>query len=459
TLSSLRVIADHIRACAFLIVDDVMPSNEGRGYVLRRIIRRAIRHGYRLGIRDVFFYKLVAPLVEVMGEAYPELAKIQRQVEHVLEKEEQRFSETLEQGMKILESAVTKMTGRIISGDVAFLLYDTYGFPLDLTADFARENNLSVDHAQFDIAMNAQRELARGASNFNVAYDYKIDHNSQTEFTGYHSLTHKSKIIDLYVEGQSIDLLQINDEAVIILNETPFYGESGGQIGDSGLIEVDGGVFEVMDTQKQAGTLFLHQGKVISGEIKTGQACRAIVNATPRKATELNHSATHLLHAALRHVLGQHVNQKGSLVNSQTLRFDFSHLEPMTVEQINQAEVLVNQHIRLNHLVSAEVMPKDAAMLAGAMALFGEKYGDEVRVLKMGQFSTELCGGTHVERTGEIGFFKILSETGIASGVRRVEAVTGQAAQNWVQQSNQTLNHVAQLLKSSPNTVEVKAQQ
>ena len=459
TLSSLRVIADHIRACAFLIVDDVMPSNEGRGYVLRRIIRRAIRHGYRLGIRDVFFYKLVAPLVEVMGEAYPELAKIQRQVEHVLEKEEQRFSETLEQGMKILESAVTKMKGHIISGDVAFLLYDTYGFPLDLTADFARENNLSVDHAQFDIAMNAQRELARGANNFNVAYDYKIDHNSQTEFTGYHSLTHKSKVIDLYVEGQSVALVQMNDEAVIILDKTPFYGESGGQIGDSGLIEVNGGIFKVIDTQKQAGTLFLHQGKVISGEIKTGQACRAIVNADPRKATELNHSATHLLHAALRHVLGQHVSQKGSLVNAQVLRFDFLHLEPMTVKQINQVEALVNQNIRLNHLVSAQVMPKDAAMLAGAMALFGEKYGDEVRVLKMGSFSTELCGGTHVERTGDIGFFKILSETGIASGVRRVEAVTGKAAQDWVQKSHQTLNHVAQLLKSSPNQVAVKAQQ
>ena len=459
TLSSLRVIADHIRSCAFLIVDDVMPSNEGRGYVLRRIIRRAIRHGYRLDIHDIFFYKLVTPLVSVMGEAYPELKNAQAQIERILKKEEQRFSETLEQGMKILEAHVSKMSGQVISGDVAFLLYDTYGFPLDLTADFARENNLTVDHAQFDVAMNAQRELARGASHFNVNYEYKIDHNSQTEFTGYQSLVQTGKIIDAFVEGNSTELLQVNDEAVLILDKTPFYGESGGQIGDTGIIEVDGGVFEVTDTQKQAGMLFLHHGKVKSGEIQIGHICQARVDANPRKATELNHSTTHLLHTALRDVLGDHVTQKGSLVNAHNLRFDFSHFEPMTRAQIKTIEILVNQQIRLNHHVQAEVMSKELALKAGAMALFGEKYGDEVRVLTMGDFSTELCGGTHVERTGEIGICKIISETGIASGVRRLEAVTGKIALEWIQKNEQTLTDVSQILKSSPDKAEIKIQQ
>ncbi len=459
SLSSLRVIADHIRSCAFLIVDDVMPSNEGRGYVLRRIIRRAIRHGYRLGIRDIFFYKLVAPLVDEMGTAYPELTKAQAQVKRILKKEEQRFAETLEQGMKVLEACVAKMQDSVIPGETAFLLYDTYGFPLDLTADFARENNLTVDHAAFEIAMNLQRERARGASNFNVAYDHEIDHDSQTKFTGYQSLKDDAHIIGLFAQGESVDELQENQTGVLLLDKTPFYGESGGQVGDNGLIEVDGGLFKVMDTQKQAGTLFLHQGKVISGEIKTGQSCQAKVNSEPRKATELNHSATHLLHAALRQVLGEHVTQKGSLVNPKQLRFDFSHFEPMTADEISDVEKLVNQQIRLNHPVSAEVMSKDAAMEAGAMALFGEKYGDEVRVLKMGEFSTELCGGTHVERTGEIGFCKITSETGVAAGVRRLEAVTGQAGVDWVQFNNKALTQVAQLLKSSPEKVETKVQQ
>ncbi len=459
SLSSLRVIADHIRSCAFLIVDDVMPSNEGRGYVLRRIIRRAIRHGYRLGIREVFFYKLVAPLVDEMGVAYPELAKSQAQIERILKKEEQRFAETLEQGMKVLETCVAKMHDSVIPGDIAFLLYDTYGFPLDLTSDFARENNLTVDHAAFEIAMNAQRERARGASSFNVTYDHEIDHDSQTEFTGYQALKDDAHIIGLFTQGDAVESLKVNEAGVLLLDKTPFYGESGGQVGDNGLIAVEGGVFKVKDTQKQAGTLFLHQGKVISGEIKTGQSCQATVNSEPRKATELNHSATHLLHAALRQVLGEHVTQKGSLVNPKQLRFDFSHFEPMTEAEISQVETLVNQQIRLNNQVSAKVMSKDLALEAGAMALFGEKYGDDVRVLKMGEFSTELCGGTHVERTGDIGFCKITSETGVAAGVRRLEAVTGQAGFDWIQTNHQALTHVAQLLKSSPEKVGIKVQQ
>ncbi len=459
SLSSLRVIADHIRSCAFLIVDEMMPSNEGRGYVLRRIIRRAIRHGYRLGIREIFFYKLVAPLVDEMGGAYPELAKVQAQIERILKKEEQRFAETLEQGMKVLETCVAKLQDSVIPGETAFLLYDTYGFPLDLTADFARENNLTVDHAAFEIAMNAQRERARGASSFNVAYDHEIDHDSQTEFTGYQALKDDAHIMGVFDQGKPVEYLKENNEGILLLDKTPFYGESGGQVGDNGLIEVEGGVFKVTDTQKQAGTLFLHHGKVISGEIKTGQACQATVNSHPRKATELNHSATHLLHAALRQVLGEHVTQKGSLVNPKQLRFDFSHFEPMTENELTQVEMLVNQQIRLNHQVSAKVMSKDLAMEAGAMALFGEKYGDEVRVLKMGAFSTELCGGTHVERTGDIGFCKITSETGVAAGVRRLEAVTGQVGFDWIHSNNQTLTQVAQLLKSSPEKVELKVQQ
>ena len=458
TLSSLRVIADHIRSCAFLIVDGVMPSNEGRGYVLRRIIRRAIRHGYRLGIRDIFFYKLVAPLVAEMGEAYPELKTAQAQVERVLDKEEQRFAETLDQGMKVLESCVLKMHDSVIPGDVAFLLYDTYGFPLDLTADFARENNLTVDHAGFEVAMNEQRERARGASNFNAGYDNEIEHDSQTEFTGYQYLEDNAHIIGVFSQGESVASLQAGDEGVLILDKTPFYAESGGQVGDSGFIEIEGNVFKVTDTQKQAGTLFLHKGKVLSGSIKHDSPCKAKVNIQKRKATELNHSATHLLHAALRQELGTHVTQKGSLVNPERLRFDFSHFEPMTDDEINHVEALVNRQIRQNNAVSAQLMSKDAAMEAGAMALFGEKYGDEVRVLKIGDFSTELCGGTHVERAGDIGFFKIISETGVAAGVRRIEAVTGAAAVEWVKAHEQALASIAGLLKSSNEKVVDKVQ-
>jgi alanyl-tRNA synthetase len=448
TISSLRVIADHIRSCAFLITDGVMPSNEGRGYVLRRIIRRAIRHGYRLGIREVFFYKLVAPLAEEMGAAYPELKAAQAQVERVLQKEEQRFAETLEQGMKILEACVEKMDGNVIPGDTAFLLYDTYGFPVDLTTDFARENNLTVDHAGFEVAMAEQRERARGASNFGTDYNQEISHDSQTEFVGYHYTDDKATIVGLFNKGAAVDSLSVGEEGVVLLDKTPFYAESGGQVGDCGLIEVDGGVFEVADTQKQGGNLFLHKGKIVSGELKVNQPCHARVNVDKRTATELNHSATHLLHAALRLTLGEHVAQKGSLVNPERLRFDFSHFEPMTATEINQVEQIVNAQIRLNNAVHAQVMAKDEAMQAGAMALFGEKYGDEVRVLKIGEFSTELCGGTHVERAGDIGIFKIISESGVAAGVRRIEGVTGQAALDWVKNTDSALNTIANLLKA-----------
>jgi alanyl-tRNA synthetase len=457
--SSLRVIADHIRSCAFLIADGVMPSNEGRGYVLRRIIRRAIRHGYRLGIHEVFFYQLVAPLVEEMGEAFPELKANQAQVERVLQKEEQRFAETLGQGMKILEACVAKLHGTVISGDVVFQLYDTYGFPVDLTADFARENNLTVDHAGFEIAMNAQRDRARSASSFGGDYHQDIKLDSQTEFTGYDHLDDTAHIVALYQQGQAVDHLNAGEEGLVVLDKTPFYAESGGQIGDSGQIVVAGAVFEVSDTQKQGGTLFLHKGKLVSGALSTGQTALTTVNATARKATELNHSATHILHAALRQTLGEHVTQKGSLVNPERLRFDFSHFEPVTNEQIAVLERLVNEQIRLNNPVSAQVMAKDDAVKAGAMALFGEKYGAEVRVLKIGEFSTELCGGTHVDRAGDIGCFKIISEIGVAAGVCRIEAVTGQGCIDWLAERDKALTSIASLLKSPTDKTAEKVEQ
>jgi alanyl-tRNA synthetase len=457
--SSLRVIADHIRSCAFMVADGVMPSNEGRGYVLRRIIRRAIRHGYRLGIQDVFFYKLVAPLAEEMGGAYPELTSAQAQVERVLKKEEERFAETLGQGMKILEACVAKMQGTVIPGDTLFQLYDTYGFPVDLTADFARENNLTVDHAGFEIAMSAQRERARSANSFGANYSQEIKLEGQTEFTGYGHLDDQVHIIALYQQGKEVDSLAVEQEGLVVLDKTPFYAESGGQIGDTGRIVADGAVFEVSDTQKQGGNLFLHKGKLVSGTFAKGQYCIAQVNATNRKATELNHSATHLLHAALRQVLGEHVTQKGSLVNTERLRFDFSHFEPITDDQISVLERMVNEQIRLNNPVSATVMAKEDAVKAGAMALFGEKYGDEVRVLKIGEFSTELCGGTHVERAGDIGCFKIISETGVAAGVRRIEAVTGNGAMEWLASRDKALAIIAGLLKSAPEKAAEKVEQ
>lgn len=457
--SSLRVIADHIRSCAFLVADGVMPSNEGRGYVLRRIIRRAIRHGYRLGIQDVFFYKLVSPLTEEMGSAYPELKSAQAQVERILKKEEERFAETLGQGMKILEACVAKMEGTVIPGDTVFQLYDTYGFPVDLTADFARENNLTVDHAGFEIAMSAQRERARSASSFGADYSQDIKLEGQTEFTGYGHLNDQAHIVALYLQGKEVDSLSVGQEGLIVLDKTPFYAESGGQVGDSGRIIANGAIFEVVDTQKQGGNLFLHKGKLQLGTFTKGQSCIAEVNVTTRKATELNHSATHLLHAALRQVLGDHVTQKGSLVNPERLRFDFSHFEPITDYQIGVLECMVNEQIRLNNPVSATVMAKDDAVKAGAMALFGEKYGDEVRVLKIGEFSTELCGGTHVDRAGDIGCFKIISETGVAAGIRRIEAVTGNGAMEWLASRDKALTIIAGLLKSAPEKAAEKVEQ
>lgn len=459
TQSSLRVIADHIRSCAFLIADGVMPSNEGRGYVVRRIIRRAIRHGYRLGIRDVFFYKLVAPLTEEMGEAFPELKIAQAQIERVLKKEEQRFAETLEQGMKILEACVAKLEGSVIPGDTVFQLYDTYGFPVDLTADFAREHHLTVDHAGFELAMSAQRERARSASSFGADYDQDIKLDAETQFTGYEQLNDQVHIIGLYKKGQPVASLQDGEEGIVLLDKTPFYAESGGQVGDCGIITADGAVFEVTDTQKQGGKLFLHKGKLISGVLTNGQLCAAKVGAKERKATELNHSATHLLHAALRQVLGDHVAQKGSLVNPERLRFDFSHFEPVTAAEISAVERIVNEQIRSNNPVVSQVMAKDEAVKAGAMALFGEKYGDEVRVLKIGEFSTELCGGTHVERAGDIGCFKVLNETGVASGVRRIEGVTGSGCFDFIASRDRVLSSIAGLLKSALEKAPEKVEQ
>lgn len=459
TKSSLRVIADHIRSCAFLIVDGVLPSNEGRGYVLRRIIRRAIRHGYRLGIREVFFYQLVAPLVEQMGEAYPELKNAQDQVERVLKKEEERFAETLEQGMKILEACVAKLEGSTIPGSIVFQLYDTYGFPVDLTADFAREHQLTIDHAGFETEMAEQRNRARAASSFGTDYNKTLKLDGQTEFTGYQYLEDNTKIIGLFKEGEAVECLIEGEEGIVVLEKTPFYGESGGQVGDCGRISTDQGVFEVVNTQKQGGDLFLHRGKLLSGSLSVGESCTASVDQIKRKATELNHSATHLLHAALREVLGDHVTQKGSLVNAERLRFDFSHFEPVTSEQIAVIERLVNEQIRLNEPVLAEVMLKEEAMQAGAMALFGEKYGDVVRVLRIGGFSTELCGGTHVERAGDIGLFKIIGETGVAAGVRRIEAVTGNAALDWIDSRDKALAIIAGCLKSAPEKAADKVEQ
>ena len=459
TESSLRVIADHIRSCAFMVVDDVLPSNEGRGYVLRRIIRRAIRHGYRLGIREVFFYQLVAPLVAEMGEAYPELAAAQGQLERVLKVEEERFAETLEQGMKILESCVEKMAGKVIPGDVVFQLYDTYGFPVDLTADYARENELTVDHAGFDIAMGKQRDRARAAKNFGADYNQTIKLDAETEFTGYQQLNDQAQIIGLFQQSEAVDVLAEGADGVVVLDRTPFYAESGGQVGDLGRIEVDGAIFEVINTQKQGASLFLHYGKVLKGELKNNVTCSAMVEPQTRQSSALNHSATHLLHAALRQVLGEHVTQKGSLVNAERLRFDFSHFEPMSADEIKIIERMVNQQIRHNAQVTADIMSKDDALNAGAMALFGEKYGDEVRVLKIGEFSTELCGGIHAQRAGDIGLFKIISETGVASGVRRLEAITGEAAIQWLEAREKSITEIANVVKSVPETAAEKVRQ
>jgi alanyl-tRNA synthetase len=446
---SLRVIADHIRSCAFLIVDGVLPSNEGRGYVLRRIIRRAARHGHQLGCKQPFFHKLVAALDQEMGDAYPELRQHRGHVERVLQKEEQRFAETLEQGMRILEDAIAAMQGDTIDGKTVFKLYDTYGFPADLTADVAREKQLSIDQAGFDVEMEAQRSRARASSQFSaVGEDFKLDDYPASEFLGYEQPSAEAKVISILQNDAVIDQLENGDQAVVILDRTPFYAESGGQVGDIGTLFIDDGtVFKVTDTQKQ-NDVFLHIGSLSSGELSIGDKVGAHIDEDYRRAVMLNHSATHLMHAALRQVLGEHVQQKGSLVDADKLRFDFSHYQPVEPVQIAEIETLVNNQIRGNLKTRAELMDMAAARNSGAMALFGEKYGDVVRVLRIGSDSIELCGGTHVPRAGDIGLFKIVFETGIASGIRRIEAVTGEAAVKRFIESENRLESAAQKLKA-----------
>ena len=455
--ASLKVIADHIRSCSFLIVDGVIPSNEGRGYVLRRIIRRAARHGHKLGLNDPFFYKIVAPLVEEMGEAYPELAKAQQKVEEVLLKEEKRFAETLDQGMKILGEAIANLDDETLPGEVVFKLYDTYGFPVDLTADIAREHNLALDEAGFEAAMEEQRKRARAAGKFDTDYTDKLAVEGETAFSGYDKTQDKATIEALFIKGEKVASVASGEAAQLVLSNTPFYAESGGPVGDTGIIKSADAIFEVKDTQKQ-GNVFIHYGVVQQGTLNTGDQVTAEVDKARRQAIVLNHSATHLMHKALRDVLGEHVEQKGSLVTPERLRFDFTQPEPMTKDQILEVERLVNNEIRLNAAAKAEVMTMDDALKQGAMALFGEKYGDKVRVVNIG-YSTELCGGVHVRRAGDIGLFKVISETGVAAGIRRIEAVTGEAALEWVEARNQQLEHISDLVKSNVATVDEKVAQ
>ena len=457
--NSLKVIADHIRSCSFLIADGVVPSNEGRGYVLRRIIRRAIRHGHKLGMNQPFFHKLVSTLDAEMGEAYPELRKASNMISRVLLQEEERFAETLDQGMQILEQAISELKGKTIPGEVVFKLYDTYGFPADLTNDVARERGLTLDTAGFDKSMSEQRERARSTKSFTVDYSHKIDIDTATEFTGYEHLSDPCEVLAIYKDGETAAELKAGEEGMVILNRTPFYAESGGQVGDTGLLLGKAGKFQVADTQKQGHDVFGHLGTVSEGVIKQGETVQAQVDTAKRQAIRYNHSATHLMHAALRKVLGEHVQQKGSLVQADRLRFDFSHFEPIKPEQLKQIEELVNEHIRLNHLVETKLMGQDEAIKSGAMALFGEKYGDVVRVMRMGDFSTELCGGTHVSRTGDIGVFKITQETGTAAGVRRIEAVTGQGALRYIEQEERQLNEIAQLTKGKRDEVSERVRQ
>ncbi len=450
--SSLKVIADHIRACAFLVTDGVLPSNEGRGYVLRRIVRRAARHGHRLGLEEPFLYRLVGPLVAEMGDAYPELAAAQTRVERTLRLEEERFAETLEQGLRILDQELERLAGRVIPGEVVFRLYDTYGFPVDLTADIARERGLELDTAGFEREMQAQRERARAAGGFRVDYTQRMEIGEASEFTGYEHLTGRAEVRALYRDGRAVERLEAGEEGLVILDRTPFYAESGGQVGDRGTLRGADALFEVRDTRKH-GAAHAHYGLVRTGAIVLGAQLEARVDEARRGATRLNHSATHLLHAALRRVLGEHVRQKGSLVAPERLRFDFSHPEALTPEQIAEIERLVNREIRANLEVTTRIMPFRQAIAAGALAFFEDKYGDEVRVLSMGDFSTELCGGTHVARTGDIGFFKIVAEGGVAAGVRRVEAVTGEAAVARAAEAEAALARIGALLKAGAGEV------
>jgi alanyl-tRNA synthetase len=460
---SLRVIADHIRACSFLIVDGVLPSNEGRGYVLRRIVRRALRHGWMLGVRGDFFWKMVKPLVEEMGAAYPELAAKQSFVEEALRTEEQRFGETLEHGMRVFDEVAAK-SGETIPGEDAFRLYDTYGFPVDLTADIARERGLTVDMAGFEQSMAQQRDRARAASRFEAKGQMPAELASQikpTEFLGYDTLSAQgSKVVGIVRAGKQLDRLSDGEEGFVIIDRTPFYAESGGQVGDTGTLSNGSGQFDVGDTLKMGGVFFGHVGRWHGAQpLRTGDLIDANVDAVRRQATILNHSATHLLHAALRQVLGTHVTQKGSLVAPDRLRFDFSHFKPVSREELAKIEALVNNEVRRNAEAEVRHMAYDDAIDFGAMALFGEKYGDEVRVLKMGDFSTELCGGTHVSRTGDIGLFKIVSEAGVASGVRRIEAVTGEGALAYVADEERRLGELSSMLSSSGEDVTEKLRQ
>ena len=451
--ASLKVVADHARSCCFLIADGVNPSNEGRGYVLRRIIRRAVRHGNKLGATGSFFYKMLQPLIAVMGEAYPELAAQQSRIEKLLLKEEEQFAKTLEQGLKLLEGELTQLKGKVIPGATVFKLYDTYGFPTDLTADIARERDLSIDEAGFEVEMAAQRQRARDAGKFAIDYNSIVNVEGETQFDGYDATQGQGQIVAIYKDGEQVTEVFEGDEALIVLNQTPFYAESGGQIGDTGLFKNETGIFEVQDTKKSGGA-FVHQGIVTMGSLKATQSVEATVQADIRAATARNHSATHLLHAALRQVLGTHVQQKGSLVASDILRFDFANDQPVTFEQLQQVERLVNREVIANSAVSTELLDIESAQEKGAMMLFGEKYGDEVRVLSMGSiieeknFSIELCGGIHVQRTGDIGLFKITSEGGVAAGIRRIEAVTGRNAVDVVQKTEADIQQINALLKA-----------
>jgi len=446
--SSLNVIADHIRSCAFLITDRVDPGNEGRGYVLRRIIRRALRHGYKLGVSEPFFHKLVQPLAAEMGQAYPELVRRQAHVEKLLKKEEERFAETLDQGMSILEESIHGLTGEVIPGDVVFRLYDTYGFPVDLTADIARERGLTIDQQGFEAAMEGQRERARAASKFGAAEGEGVVVEAASSFSGYEQDSGASEVIALVKDGETVTELAAGQRGGVVLASTPFYAESGGQVGDTGVLTSAGSRFRVTDTRKSASA-HVHFGELESGALKVGDTVEAIVDAERRNRTRLNHTATHLLHAALREVLGDHVTQKGSLVAPDRLRFDFSHYDPLTPEELQRIEDLVNGEIRRNVAAETREMTYDDAIGAGAVALFGEKYEDEVRVLRLGDFSMELCGGTHVRRTGDIGLFKITGEGGVAAGVRRIEAVTGQTALTWVKAEEEALARIADLVRGS----------
>lgn len=449
---SLRVIADHIRSCAFLIADGVMPSNENRGYVLRRIIRRAVRHGNMLGAKETFFYKLVGPLIDVMGSAGGDLKRQQAQVEQVLKTEEEQFARTLERGLALLDEELAKLSGDTLDGETAFRLYDTYGFPVDLTADVCRERNIKVDEAGFEAAMEEQRRRAREASGFGADYNAMIRVDSASEFKGYDHLELNGKVTALFVDGKAVDAINAGQEAVVVLDQTPFYAESGGQVGDKGELKGANFSFAVEDTQKY-GQAIGHIGKLAAGSLKVGDAVQADVDEARRARIRLNHSATHLMHAALRQVLGTHVSQKGSLVNDKVLRFDFSHNEAMKPEEIRAVEDLVNAQIRRNLPIETNIMDLEAAKAKGAMALFGEKYDERVRVLSMGDFSTELCGGTHASRTGDIGLFRIISESGTAAGVRRIEAVTGEGAITTVHADSDRLSEVAHLLKGDSNNL------